>query len=339
MRQKKKQCTVCLIALIFCLMFVSCKSDEATKVDELIMSIGTVTLDSEPAIETAEIHYQALTEKQKEEVENSVVLVQARRDFDKLCEEEQARLKAEEEARIKAEEEARLKAEAEEAARKAEEEAKIAKERALYIREYIDTVFPLINRYSSNLLDAWAYGINNAYTFMTDTYGAAVDMYASHLDISEDEVRDAMSFALWRQSTAGSGLEMAYLETPDTDELKALLKSTEVVNAFFPMMNQNGAPGPTGAVEIIESIYLKDGTLDEISTKLSIIKKRLKEIEKDTPDYEHLEILKKCYNALKNYYDSTRYFQGTYQDMTEAHSNYIAEIQGYINSLEYAFDS
>ena len=68
------------------------KSEQAQKCDELILAIGDVTLDSLAAIEEAELHYEALTEAQKNEVENNVILLQARKNYDKLVEEESKKL-------------------------------------------------------------------------------------------------------------------------------------------------------------------------------------------------------------------------------------------------------
>ena len=62
----------------------SAKSSAAIRTDELIASIGIITLESKEIIEEAELFYEALTEKQKEEIENRITLLQARKAFDEL---------------------------------------------------------------------------------------------------------------------------------------------------------------------------------------------------------------------------------------------------------------
>lgn len=67
-----------LLLLLTCLCISLCacngKSAEAEKADELILAIGEVTLDSEPAIIAASVYYDTLTAAQKAEVENYSLL-------------------------------------------------------------------------------------------------------------------------------------------------------------------------------------------------------------------------------------------------------------------------
>jgi len=87
------------LAVILCLSLCACgKSEAAQKVDEMILAIGTVTLESESSIKRAESAYKDLTEDQKKEVENYETLTTARTTLDDLL--EQKRLAEEEAARI-----------------------------------------------------------------------------------------------------------------------------------------------------------------------------------------------------------------------------------------------
>lgn len=68
------------LALVCCLCFSlsACgKSKEAKKADELILAIGEVSLSSAQIISDAQSYYEALTDKQKREVENYDVLQEA----------------------------------------------------------------------------------------------------------------------------------------------------------------------------------------------------------------------------------------------------------------------
>lgn len=65
------------LALCLCISLSACKSAEAKQADELILSIGEVTLDKADSIEEALQFYNSLTAEQKEEVENLDLLNEA----------------------------------------------------------------------------------------------------------------------------------------------------------------------------------------------------------------------------------------------------------------------
>lgn len=68
-----------ILVFVLCLSLCSCGKSKAVKnAENLISSIGEVTADSESAVVAAEKAYAGLTEKEKEAVENSAVLTEAR---------------------------------------------------------------------------------------------------------------------------------------------------------------------------------------------------------------------------------------------------------------------
>lgn len=76
-----------IIALVLCavmlLSLCACgKSKKVQNVDDLILAIGEVSLDSADKIETAESAYAELSEKDKEKVENYSILLDARKTYD-----------------------------------------------------------------------------------------------------------------------------------------------------------------------------------------------------------------------------------------------------------------
>lgn len=74
-----------LLVLVLVLSLAGCgKSAAAEAVDTMIAGIGTVTLDSEATVKSAEAAYNALTPEQKEELENYAILVAARTTLDSL---------------------------------------------------------------------------------------------------------------------------------------------------------------------------------------------------------------------------------------------------------------
>lgn len=75
------------LALVLCLSLCACKSEAAQTVDDLILAIGTVTLDSEDAIKKAELAYELLSVKDSSKVENLSTLLDARLTYDALVEE------------------------------------------------------------------------------------------------------------------------------------------------------------------------------------------------------------------------------------------------------------
>lgn len=87
-----------LLVLVLVLGLCACgKSEAAQAVDDMIAAIGTVTLESEVKIAAAESAWAALTDEQKEELENYALLTAARASLDTLIAEKEA---AEEAARI-----------------------------------------------------------------------------------------------------------------------------------------------------------------------------------------------------------------------------------------------
>ena len=83
-----------ILALCLCVGLCACggdtepteveKSIEAQKADELILAIGDVSIDSEPAILAAQTYYQSLTDSQQAEVENISTLENAVEKLDEL---------------------------------------------------------------------------------------------------------------------------------------------------------------------------------------------------------------------------------------------------------------
>lgn len=64
------------LAFVMCLSLCACgKSKSATECENLINAIGEVSVDSKEAIETAEKAYEALTEKEKESIAESVIIL------------------------------------------------------------------------------------------------------------------------------------------------------------------------------------------------------------------------------------------------------------------------
>ncbi len=94
-----KKYIVILFALLMLLSIACGKSTEASKADELILSIGIVDMQSKDKISAARVYYDTLTDKQKAEVENYSILEKAESDLATLIAEEEAT----EQARVEAE--------------------------------------------------------------------------------------------------------------------------------------------------------------------------------------------------------------------------------------------
>ena len=79
----KKILTVLFVSCVIT-MFCSCASKEAQAVDDLILSIGTVTHESKVQIDAARTAYDALDAKVKRDVKNLTILLDAENAFAKL---------------------------------------------------------------------------------------------------------------------------------------------------------------------------------------------------------------------------------------------------------------
>ena len=70
-----------VLAAVLLLSLCGCKSKAAKETDELILRIGEVTASSSDEVEQAQNAYDALSDREKEQVENYAVLEQAQKDL------------------------------------------------------------------------------------------------------------------------------------------------------------------------------------------------------------------------------------------------------------------
>ena len=93
-----KKIVVLLLAISMVFSLCGCgekKSDEVKKVEQLISSIGAVSLDREKYITDAESAYEHLYEADKEQVDNYDILVEARSSYNSLVQSVENEIKAE----------------------------------------------------------------------------------------------------------------------------------------------------------------------------------------------------------------------------------------------------
>jgi len=79
-----KKVLAMLLVVAVCLTVTGCKSGKVRQTEALIGDIGTVTLDSEEAVAAARESYGALSDKDKENVENYAVLTDAEKTLTSL---------------------------------------------------------------------------------------------------------------------------------------------------------------------------------------------------------------------------------------------------------------
>ena len=92
-------------------IFIACGKSEMVKAAETaIADIGDVTLESEDSIKKAESIFNSLTDHEKEQVDNRIVLVDARNQYEKLLEEQRLQIEEQkrQEALLAAEEEKKI---------------------------------------------------------------------------------------------------------------------------------------------------------------------------------------------------------------------------------------
>lgn len=76
-----KKWIAAVLAAVMLLSLCGCKSKAAKETDELILKIGEVTASSTDEVERAQSAYDALSDKEKTQVENYALLEQAQRDL------------------------------------------------------------------------------------------------------------------------------------------------------------------------------------------------------------------------------------------------------------------
>lgn len=79
------------IILLISLLLTGCKSAASKNAETAINKIGEVNLDSKELIDDAQANYDALTDKQKDEVDNYKVLLDAKNEYSKLQDEKIAK--------------------------------------------------------------------------------------------------------------------------------------------------------------------------------------------------------------------------------------------------------
>ena len=79
-----RKLAVLLLSVLLMLSLCSCKSKEAQAVDDLILAIGEVSLESRETIEQAQNALDELDSKKKEQVENTVLLEEAQAKLEEL---------------------------------------------------------------------------------------------------------------------------------------------------------------------------------------------------------------------------------------------------------------
>ena len=85
-----------IIMLIVTLLVTGCKSTAAKNTEIAINKIGVISLDSKTLIDDAQSNYDALTDKQKDQVDNYKVLLDAKNEYIKLEDEKVAKESASE---------------------------------------------------------------------------------------------------------------------------------------------------------------------------------------------------------------------------------------------------
>lgn len=85
-----KKLIALLLTLVLCLSLCACgKSEAAQAVDDKILTIGEVTLESQELIEAIENEYANLSDKEKSSIENIQILNDARTALDELLVEQE----------------------------------------------------------------------------------------------------------------------------------------------------------------------------------------------------------------------------------------------------------
>ena len=83
-----KRIALCFLAVLLCLLTACGKSEAVQQAHGLIGAIGTVTLHSGDAISAAEAAVDALSDRERDRLENLPVLEQARKDYDAMTQHE-----------------------------------------------------------------------------------------------------------------------------------------------------------------------------------------------------------------------------------------------------------
>ncbi len=282
-----------LLACLMLLTFTACGKSEATKnVEAAISAIGEVTLESGNSINAAQQAYDALTDKEKEQVENINLLAEAKSALANLEKLEAERIEAE---RLEAE---RLEAERIEAEYVQKRNALIAA---------IHTINEFSDYTSGEILKMWNNVINSKSSLdFSAVYGSLVFMTFDGT-VDEYMAKYDKQFELFIHA---AGLAVA----PDITPVSALTDmSVDTMNKIIKL-----------CYEYNHNISLLQTSLEELDEIMAEYKTCVSDDHKD-----EYELLSEWYVETKSYAEFASAPTGNYTSYSNNRSNYQSEMGKY----------
>lgn len=290
-----KRVIALLLVSIICLSLCSCgKSDAVKAVEEAISQIGDVSIDSGDAIAYAEKLYDILTDKEKTQVENRLVLTDAVDAYEKVVEAETERLRLESLTSLKA------------------------------IYADLKDAYAIVDQYGADLYTAWQLGIQQKEQFKGANLNGSMKYLDSKLFLDYDDLLDGATYALI-VNVYGSDWDSK------SDEVKQNNRNAVATGTLFYMCSNNI---PTACVCTVTGAYLLNGSVENVNDALNSYISGKAVLSQNDDLSEELNQIEQMYIAIKSYLDYCQNPTGSFNQSSQTINGYRNTVRDCISSLD-----
>ena len=180
--------------------------------------------------------------------------------------------------------------------------------------------YEIIERYSSDIYNAWYEGIYNSKKCNVSYLATKTSLTASELYLGVSYFCIVCDGKVW--------------ETSSEEERKKYQSDT-----YFSIMKYAYDDSIFNAcVNLISCAYKANGIENEIDTKLASARTNLKEVSNINPNYENYATLKQLYTKVNSFYNFCSSPTGSFEQLVSTTNNYKNECRDLFDELKFTFD-
>lgn len=292
-----------LLVLAMCLTLCACgKSKAAAKVEELISTIGEVSLESKTAIDEAQKAFDALSADEKAAVENYFVLVESLNAFKQLEELEKQRLLEEAE-----------------------------KEKYTYGKKAYDSI--RIAWTVAELIGDDIYSVWHGWVWEKDDMSSkGLQFFVDKTSLSMEEVVEGFSARGYVNGGQYAKTGVTWLEIDE--EMKQFYRD-DTIKMFEQASRAGQYVEMNDALGAIVTAFILNGKYDIAREYLETAKQAMKELPED---YEHYPKLKGFFTTASALVDFCASPSGSLIQFSTLLNDYRKEARDYMNDLDFIFE-
>ena len=284
-----------LLVLLLCLSFCACgKSEAVIAVEEAISNIGEVSIESGETIARAQKLYDILTDKEKSQVENRLVLADAAEAYERALESEKERIRLENYSTIKG------------------------------IYSELKEAYEIVDQHGTDLYTAWQLGIHEKEKFKGANLNGSMKYLDSKLFLEYEDLIDGAAYALIVNVYGSDWNEK-------TEQVKQNNRDAVATGTLFYMASNNIT---AACVCTVSGAYLLNGSVESINTALNnycLVKADLSANDEFVAEMAQLE---QMYVAIKSYLDYCQNPTGSFNSASDTINDYRTVVRDCISSLD-----